>query len=60
LTYLSIRTRETPELVEYPDSGQYAAIAAKPDGTRRHLIRRDENRLDYWLGTACQGLGRLS
>ena len=48
LTYLSISTRETPELVEYPDSGKYAAIAVRPDGTRLHVIQRAENSLDYW------------
>jgi uncharacterized cupin superfamily protein len=48
LTYLSISTRETPELVEYPDSGKYAAIAARPDGTRLHVIQRAENSMNYW------------
>jgi uncharacterized cupin superfamily protein len=50
LKYLSISTRETPELVEYPDSGKYAAIAAGADDTRRHVIQRDQNSLDYWDG----------
>jgi uncharacterized cupin superfamily protein len=50
LKYLSISTRETPELVEYPDSGKYAAIAARPDATRLNLLQRAENILDYWDG----------
>jgi uncharacterized cupin superfamily protein len=50
LKYLSISTRETPELVEYPDSGKYAAIAARPDATRLNLLQRAENSLDYWDG----------
>lgn len=50
LKYLSISTRETPELVEYPDSGKYAAIAARPDASRLNLLQRAENSLDYWDG----------
>lgn len=50
LKYLSISTRETPELVEYPDSGKYAAVAARPDATRLNLVQRAENGLDYWDG----------
>jgi len=51
LTYLSISTRETPEVCEYPDSGKYLAFA--PDkgpllqGGRMH---RPETDLDYWDG----------
>jgi uncharacterized cupin superfamily protein len=50
LTYLSISTRETPELVEYPDSGKYSAIANRPDAVRLNLVQRAENGLDYWDG----------
>lgn len=50
LKYLSISTRETPELVEYPDSGKYAAVAARPDASRLNLVQRAENGLDYWDG----------
>lgn len=50
LTYLSISTRESPEWVEYPDSGKFAAIAMNADGTRRHLIQRATDSLDYWDG----------
>ncbi|MDN0082739.1 cupin domain-containing protein [Crenobacter sp. SG2305] len=50
LTYLSISTKEQPELVEYPDSGKYQAIVTRPDGTRFTVRQRAENDLDYWDG----------
>lgn len=50
LKYLSISTRESPELVEYPDSGKYAAVAVRPDASRLNLVQRAENGLDYWDG----------
>ncbi len=49
LKYLSISTRETPEVVEYPDSGKYLATAGdavRPFG-RMH---REKDDLDYWDG----------
>ena len=49
LKYLSISTREKPEVVEYPDSGKYLAMAgdaAHPFG-RMH---REKDDLDYWDG----------
>ena len=50
LKYLSIGTRETPEVVEYPDSGKYAALATKQDGSRLHVVQRALNSVDYWDG----------
>lgn len=50
LKYLSIGTRETPEVVEYPDSGKYAALATKQDGSRLHVVQRAPNSVDYWDG----------
>jgi uncharacterized cupin superfamily protein len=50
LKYLSISTRERPELVEYPDSGKYAAISTRPDAVSLNLVQRGENSLDYWDG----------
>jgi uncharacterized cupin superfamily protein len=53
LTYLSISTRESPEVVEYPDSGKYLARA---DGTRDGVphpfghVHRAADDLDYWDG----------
>ncbi len=54
LTYLGISTNNDPDVVEYPDSGKFAAFAIKP-GTnfkKAHLkyIGRKENSLDYFDG----------
>ncbi|MDE2145328.1 MAG: cupin domain-containing protein [Burkholderiales bacterium] len=50
LKYLSISTRETPEICEYPDSGKYLATAA--DGAREPFsaLQRTSASLDYWDG----------
>ena len=50
LKYLSISTRETPEIVEYPDSDKYSARAARGDGTFFDAIQRSKESLDYWDG----------
>ena len=51
LKYLSIGTRESPEVVEYPDSGKYAAMAAaRPDRPRFLAVQRPSASLDYWDG----------
>ena len=50
LKYLSISTRESPEFVEYPDSGKHASIVSRPDGSRFSYVQRMENGLDYWDG----------
>jgi uncharacterized cupin superfamily protein len=50
LKYLSISTRETPEVVEYPDSGKYLALAVASDGTVFDAIQRPGSSLDYWDG----------
>jgi uncharacterized cupin superfamily protein len=51
LKYLSISTKDTPEVVEYPDSGKYLAMVARggagPDFARMH---RASDELDYWDG----------
>ena len=54
MKYLSISTRDSPEVVEYPDSGKYLVMAAGPlaDGSvqvfdRMHCAADD---LDYWHG----------
>ena len=53
LKYLSISTRESPEVVEYPDSGKYLASATR-DGDSHGFARmhRAESDLDYWDGEA--------
>jgi uncharacterized cupin superfamily protein len=48
LTYLSISTRESPEVVEYPDSGKYYAMAAADAGKLFDAIGRVTDSLDYW------------
>lgn len=46
LKYLSIGTRERPEIVVYPDSDKAAAYGA--DGIE--IIQRQRDALDYWDG----------
>lgn len=46
LKYLSISTREKPEICEYPDSGKYLAYAP-PDFD---VLGRAKATLDYWEG----------
>jgi len=51
LKYLSISTRESPEIVEYPDSRKFLAYAGdrgKPDHFR--IMSRRDGDLDYWDG----------
>ena len=50
LKYLSISTRETPEIVEYPDSGKFLARAVRTDGSAFEAIQRTETNVDYWEG----------
>ena len=49
LKYLSISTRDVPEIVEYPDSDKYLATTS---GSGRHfsVLQRAANNLDYWDG----------
>lgn len=55
LRYLSISTKQTPEICEYPDSNKYGVIAEftpAADGTPqvfRTVGRRGES-VDYWEG----------
>jgi uncharacterized cupin superfamily protein len=51
LKYLSISTKEQPEVVEYPDSRKYLAsarVGGQDHGFAR--IHRAEDDLDYWDG----------
>lgn len=53
LKYLSISTKDSPEVVEYPDSGKYLAIAAGALNAERQVFRRmhrEKDDLDYWDG----------
>lgn len=48
LKYLSISTREQPELVEYPDSGKFQATALGKNGESVRYVQRPSASLDYW------------
>jgi len=50
LKYLSVSTRETPEVCLYPDSGKFASIVSAGDGHRFEAIQRTDSNLDYWEG----------
>lgn len=50
LKYLSISTREMPEIVEYPDSDKYLAMDSSGDGLSFDAIQRTGNSVDYWDG----------
>ena len=50
LKYLSISTRESPEVVEYPDSGKYLATAGAAGPSRFVRMARLQDDLDYWDG----------
>jgi uncharacterized cupin superfamily protein len=48
LKYLSIGTRQRPEVVEYPDSGKYLAQGVDTPGHRLDEIQKIGSTLDYW------------
>lgn len=50
LKYLSVSTREQPEVVEYPDSGKYLASAGVGALRSFEVIQRLGETLDYWDG----------
>lgn len=50
IKYLSISTRETPEICEYPDSGKYSASAGAGDERVFDAIQRSSQSVDYWDG----------
>ena len=52
LKYLSVSTRESPEICEYPDSGKYLAMASSGGQKTFNAIQRRESTLDYWDGEA--------
>lgn len=52
LKYLSVSTRESPEICEYPDSGKYLAMASADGKKTFDAIQRRESTLDYWDGEA--------
>jgi uncharacterized cupin superfamily protein len=50
LKYLSVSTRETPEICEYPDSGKYLAEGSVEREKPFDVIDRRGASLDYWDG----------
>ena len=53
LKYLSISTKDMPEICEYPDSGKYMAWCNTPDGKEGFgACQRATADLDYWDGEA--------
>ena len=50
LKYLSISTRDMPEICEYPDSGKYFAYTRTADGKSFGGLQRSSSNLDYWDG----------
>ncbi len=50
LKYLSISTREAPEICEYPDSGKFFATASANGARVFDVIQRPSASLDYWDG----------
>jgi uncharacterized cupin superfamily protein len=50
LKYLSISTRETPEVCEYPDSGKYQAMVTINGARAFTAVQRPPSTLEYWDG----------
>ena len=50
LHYLSVSTRERPEVCEYPDSGKFLALGMAQSDGGFDVIQRSAESLDYWEG----------
>jgi uncharacterized cupin superfamily protein len=50
LRYLSVSTRESPEIAEYPDSGKFLAYASNGQIDHFKVISRSGGDLDFWDG----------
>lgn len=50
LKYLSISTKEVPEVCEYPDSGKFLAEGSLDSPLPFGVIARKDKDLDYWEG----------
>lgn len=51
LKYLSLSTKEFPEVCEYPDSGKYMAYTTQDGPLLQHgKMHRTDSALDYWDG----------
>lgn len=47
MRYLSVSTKEGPEICDYPDTGKFAVLA---DGGKFRYVGRADQSLDYWEG----------
>ncbi len=50
LKYLSLSTRESPEICEYPDSGKLLAYGAVDGRSTVHSMHHKSSGVDYWDG----------
>lgn len=50
LRYLSIGTRESPEIVEYPDSRKFLAVSVQDGTPAFRTIQHQADSVDYWAG----------
>jgi uncharacterized cupin superfamily protein len=50
LKYLSISTRETPEVCVYPDSAKYQSMVTINGARAFMAVQRDATSVDYWDG----------
>ncbi|MGO9742235.1 MAG: cupin domain-containing protein [Roseiarcus sp.] len=55
LSYLAVSTMESPEIVEYPETGRFGVLAELPasggaESRRFRFIGREGDSLDYWEG----------
>lgn len=55
LKYFAVSTKQTPEIVDYPDSGKFGVLAEYPadaDGKPQtfRFVGRETNAVDYWEG----------
>lgn len=50
LVYLAISTVDSPEVVEYPDSGKFGAMVGRPGAATFRVLGRKGETLDYWDG----------
>jgi uncharacterized cupin superfamily protein len=48
LKYLSVSTRESPEIVEYPDSKKFLALSVQDGTAAFSTIQHQADSVDYW------------
>ena len=52
LKYLSLSTKEVPEVCEYPDSGKLMSFSARDGQSTLRSIHHKDTAVDYWDGEA--------